>query len=133
MKLIIDATNATLGRLSSYAAKQSLLGKEIVIVNCSNVLVSGSKNMVIEEYKKAMYRGGFSLNGPFFVKRSPERIVKRTIRGMLSYKQGRGAAAFERIMCFNNIPSEYTNEKKITFKREVKGSAMPLSELIKVV
>ena len=32
MKKIIDGTNAVLGRLASYAAKQALLGEEIVIV-----------------------------------------------------------------------------------------------------
>ena len=33
-KLIIDANNAVMGRLASYVAKQAMLGKEIVIVNC---------------------------------------------------------------------------------------------------
>ena len=32
-KIIIDATGAIFGRLSSYAAKQALLGNEIVIIN----------------------------------------------------------------------------------------------------
>ncbi|MEK6856045.1 MAG: 50S ribosomal protein L13 [Nanoarchaeota archaeon] len=133
MKIVIDATGGVLGRITSYAAKQALLGKEVIIVNCANVLISGNKEMIIRKYKEAMYRGGFSLNGPFFIKRSPERIVKRTVRGMLSYKQGRGKAAFDRIMCYDDVPVEFANEKKIVLKREVKVSAMTLSKLIKVV
>lgn len=131
--IVVDASGAVVGRIASYVAKQALLGKEIAVVNCSSAIISGNRKMIIKEYHSAMYRGGFSLNGPFFEKRSPERIVKRTIRGMLSYKQGRGASAFERIKCYNDVPAEFSAEKKISLKREIKGATMALSELIKVV
>ena len=82
MKIVIDGRNALLGRLASFAAKQSLLGKEISIVNCNEVVVSGKPKSIIGEYKEMRDKGGSSLKGPFFP-RLPERIVKRTIRGML--------------------------------------------------
>ena len=87
--IVIDGKNAILGRLASYVVKQALLGKEIAIVNCNEVVISGKPKSVIKEYQEKRQRGGSSLKGPFFPK-SPERIVKRTVRGMLSYKQGRG-------------------------------------------
>ncbi|MEK6926995.1 MAG: 50S ribosomal protein L13 [Nanoarchaeota archaeon] len=130
-KLVIDATNAILGRLCSYAAKQSLLGRDVVIVNCENMIISGNRRMIIEEYKTTVYRGGHSLKGPFFIKRSPERLVKRTVRGMLSYKQGRGAAALKRIICYNQTPAEYTSSKKVTFEHKLKGNKMTMKELVK--
>lgn len=133
MKIVIDATNGILGRIASYAAKQALLGKEVAVVNCAHALVSGRREMILDEYKKSMYRGGHSLKGPFWVKRNPERIMKRTIRGMLSYKQGRGSEAFKRIKCYNETPKEFENEKMLSFKKELKTKALPISELVKLV
>lgn len=130
-KLVIDATNAVLGRLCSYAAKQSLLGKDVVIVNCENIVISGNRRMIIGEYQRTVYRGGHSLKGPFFIKRSPERLVKRTVRGMLSYKQGRGAVALKKIMCYNQTPKEFESAKKVTFAHHLRGNKMTMKELVK--
>ena len=130
MKIVIDASNGILGRVASYAAKQSLLGKEVIVVNCSNIAISGANRMIIGEYKTLVERGGHSLNGPFHIKRNPERIMKRTIRGMLSYKQGRGYAAFKKIMCYNDVPAEHANETMVKFEA-YKGRSMKLKELVK--
>ncbi len=132
MKLIIDATNATLGRLSSFAAKQALLGKEIIIVNCKKAIITGNKSSIAKEYYESRARGGHSLKGPNFPK-APERIVKRTIRGMLSYKQGRGREALKRIMCYNEIPQEYLAEKKILAGKEKNVNTISLEELSKLI
>jgi len=129
-KIIIDANNATLGRLSSYAAKQALLGKEITIVNCKEAIVSGNPKSIIKEYEETRQRGGSSLKGPFFPK-SPERIVKRTIRGMLSYKKGRGRNALKNIKCFDEIPEKYAGENKIVAGKEKKIKSIKLGELSK--
>lgn len=130
-KIVIDATDTVLGRLSSYAAKQALLGKEVFIVNCENVSIKGDRMMIINEYKKMVYRGGHSLNGPFHIKKNPERIVKRTIRGMLDYKYGRGDTALKRIMCYNGVPKELENEKKISIKTPEIRKTYKLKELVK--
>lgn len=111
-EIVIDANNATLGRLSSYVAKKALLGKKIAIVNCDEAVVSGKRNSVIVEYREMRKKGGASLKGPFFPK-IPEKIVKRTIRGMLSYKQGRGREALKRIKCYNDVPKEFEASQKI--------------------
>ena len=52
MKLIIDATNATFGRLASYAAKQALQGNDIVILNSEKAIISGRKENIIEKYQE---------------------------------------------------------------------------------
>jgi large subunit ribosomal protein L13 len=111
-KLVVDGNNATLGRLASFVAKKALLGNEIIIVNCEDVVVSGKPKSIIGEYQVMRKKGGSSLKGPFFPK-MPERIVKRTIRGMLSYKQKRGSDALKRIICYNQTPEEFKEVKKI--------------------
>ena len=132
-KLVVDATNAVLGRLCSYVAKQALLGKDVIIVNCENMVISGNRRMIIEEYQRTVYRGGHSLNGPFFNKRSPERLVKRTVRGMLSYKQGRGEAALDRVICHNNTPAELVEAKKILSGKEKSIKTIKLSEVARLM
>ncbi len=126
--IVIDATDTVLGRLASYAAKQSLLGKKIIIVNCINAIVTGKRASILRNYKQLRQRGGSSLKGPHFPK-SPERIMKRTIRGMLSYKQGRGQSAFKHIRCYNNIPPEYQSSEKILLREEKNTPTLTLNEI----
>lgn len=127
-QIVIDASNMVLGRLASYAAKQALLGKSVIIVNCDNAVLTGSKANVIAEYEDIRKKGGASLRGPFFPKH-PDRMVKRTVRGMLSYKQGRGEAALQRVICYNNTPKEFEAAKKINFTSEKKTTTTKLVDL----
>jgi large subunit ribosomal protein L13 len=132
MKIVVDGKNALLGRLASYVAKQSLLGKEISIVNCNEIVVSGKPKSVIGEYKEMRNKGGSSLKGPFFPK-LPERIVKRTIRGMLSHRQGRGRDALKRIKCYNETPVEFENSKMIKSGKEKDIKKIKLKDLGKEI
>ncbi|MDP3881821.1 MAG: 50S ribosomal protein L13 [Nanoarchaeota archaeon] len=132
IEIVIDAQGGILGRIASYAAKQALLGKKVVIVNCEQALIAGRKQNIVEEYQKIRRRGGSSLKGPFFPK-DPERVMKRTVRGMLSYTQQRGLDAFKRVMCYNQVPKEYEANKKITFVRDLKTKTISLAELEKVI
>ena len=127
-KIIIDGKNAILGRLASYVGKQALLGKTISIVNCESVVISGKIKSIAEEYRKMRQKGGASQKGPFFPKH-PDRIVKRTIRGMLSYKQGRGREAFKRIKCYLGVPGEFEDSKKITSGKEKNIKTIKLGDL----
>lgn len=127
-KIIVDGKNAILGRLASFAAKQSLLGKEVIIVNCNSVVVSGNKRTAINEYRVLRAKGGSSLRGPFFPKQ-PDRLVKRTIRGMLSHKQGRGREALKRILCYNETPTEYLEVEKIVSGNEKNAVNLSLKDL----
>ena len=132
IKIVIDASGAVLGRLASYAAKQAIFGKEVIVVNCDNVIVSGTRNLIINEYKQIRMKGGTSLKGPHFPK-NPERIVKRTIRNMIPYKKGKGLDAFKRVMCYNEVPSEYQNAEKISMPKILKINTMTLREISKVI
>src|SRR3989344_3648771 len=111
-QIVIDAKNATLGRLCSFAAKQSLLGKSVIIVNCSLAVITGRRRAIIEKYLASRSRVGSSQKGPK-VSKEPFKIVKRAVRGMLSHRQGRGEAALDRVICYNNIPEEYASSRKV--------------------
>lgn len=128
VQIVIDASGFILGRLASYAAKQSMLGKKVIIVNCDKALVTGRRRMIISEYSAARRRGGTSLNGPHFPKHS-DRLVKRTVRGMLSYTQQRGLDALKRIICYNDVPKEYESSKKISSSREIKTKTISIGDL----
>lgn len=127
-EIIIDAEHGVLGRIASLAAKQALLGKKVVIVNCEKALLSGRRENILEEYKRSRRRGSSSRLGPRFPK-SSERIMKRTIRGMLSYKEGRGADAFRRIMCYDAVPEQFANAKKVHVKRDLRVKSLELKEV----
>lgn len=107
--MIINGDDLILGRLSAYAAKQVLLGENVIIVNSENVVISGDKKVILDKYKEKHQRG-HSYKGPFFP-RTSDRILRRTIRGMLPFHQDRGRQAFRRVMCYKGIPEKYKNEK----------------------
>ena len=127
-KIVLDATNTPLGRVSAYAAKQALLGKDVIIVNCEKAQITGRRRTTISEYKEKRQRGGSSLRGPHFPKQA-ERVVKRTIRGMLPYTQSRGLTALKKIICYDAVPAEYASAKMISIARPLKTKAMSLADL----
>ncbi len=127
-EIIIDATNATLGRMASYAAKQVLLGKKVIILNSEKSIITGRKKFIIEKYKARRKRGGTAMHGPL-ISKLPERIVKRTIRGMLNYKEGRGREAFKRILCYKGVPGKYKDKKMLKAGKEKRCVYTDLAEV----
>jgi len=131
-EIVIDGANATMGRLASYVAKQVLNGEKIVIVNANEVVIIGHKQSIVEEFKNIIKKGGSSLKGPRII-RSPERILKRTIRGMLPHKQIRGSDALDRVVCYNDVPEKYLSVKKVVAGKEKKGEKITLKELVRLI
>lgn len=126
--LIIDGSNALLGRLASYAAKQALLGKTVVIVNCTEIVISGDAHMIGRIYSTRRARGGSAMKGPNFP-RGSQQIVKRTIRGMLPHRQARGSDALKRIRCYNAIPLQYKESSLIKAGKEKPLKTLRMGEL----
>ena len=126
---IIDGKNAVLGRLASYTAKEALKGEGIVILNCDQIIITGSKRNIKENFEIKKQRVGSSQKGPKHSKLN-ERIVKRIIRGMLpNYREGRGREAFKRIKCYNKVPKEFEDSKKIIAGKEKRTKFIRLKEL----
>lgn len=99
---IIDAEGHILGRLASVVAKRLLRGERIVIVNAEKVIITGDPEMVLQRYKEKYDRGSKE-KGPYFP-RNPEKILKRTVRGMLPWKSRRGREAYRRLRVFISVP-----------------------------
>ncbi len=132
-KIVINAEGGIVGRIASYAAKKALLGKEVMIVNCNEAIVSGSKKALIKKYQAKRKQGGTSQKGPYYSK-VPERMMRRAVRGMLPWPKRRGREAFSRVLCYNKIPSEYENKEMLSFKKELKLSKfLTLKELSKLI
>ena len=112
--MIIDAKDAILGRLSSYIAKQILLGNKVDVINCEEAVISGRKHSILEEYIRRLHRKAPG-KGPYFYRR-PDMLVKRTIRGMLPFKRARGRDAFKNIKCYIGVPDNLKDEKIMTIK-----------------
>ena len=110
---VIDGAKNRMGRLASYVAKEALKGEELAVINCREVIITGSQKNVQEEFYKKTLRVGSAQKGPK-IHRDSAKIVKRAIRGMLpDHRQGRGRVAFKRIKCYGNHPKEFDNEKII--------------------
>ncbi len=109
---VIDAKGLIMGRLASVVAKRLLAGEEISIVNADKAIISGSKVTTLNGYKSIREMGTREF-GPYFPKR-PERILKRTVRGMLPYKRARGKDAMSRIKVYVGIPLEFKSAELTT-------------------
>ena len=67
------------------------------------------------------------------VPKVPEKLMKRTIRGMLEYTQRMGEAALDRIRCYNAVPQEFAAAKKISVAKVITTRTIKLSELAKII
>lgn len=131
-QIIIDAEGAVLGRMATYAAKQALMGNKIIIVNSEKAIITGNKPALKEVYLNKRQRGGTSQKGPYFSK-MPDRIVRRTVRGMLPWKNTVGKEAFERVICHIGVPAEYASKEKMTFKKEINSRFMTVQEISEAI
>ena len=121
-KIVIDGDGEILGRIASFAAKQALQGKQVNVINCNKALISGNRANILENY--LVMRRRTKVRFPSLA----EKIMKRTIRGMIKYKSGRGAIAFKKLRCYNEVPHELKNEKAIHLGNKNKD-LMSLQEL----
>ena len=121
MTAIIDASGATLGRLSTNTAKRLLKGEEITIINSEKAIISGKKFAIKERYKEKREVGTYR-KGPYFP-RMPDKIVKRTIRGMIPYQTPHGRTAFKKLRCYIGIPKEFEGKK---FENIIEAEKQPV-------
>jgi len=109
---VINADGLIIGRMASIIAKRLLNAEEIVIVNSEKAVLSGKKSIKVKEAKEFL-EAGAPERGPFHYRR-PDRIVRRTVRGMLPYKQPKGKLAYKRLKVFIGIPNELKDQKMET-------------------
>lgn len=134
MKILINGEDCIMGRMASFAVKQAMQGKQVDIVNSEKVFIIGNPKDILGTYINMRQKGkGQKQKGPLFPS-TPERILKRAMRGMLKYKEGRGKEAFKKIKCYVGVPAEFEKAEKVSpFKLTENKRGMHLSELSKLL
>jgi large subunit ribosomal protein L13 len=102
---VVDASGLVLGRAASLIAKRLLNGETIVVVNAEKSVVVGGRTEVLAHYTAARARGSVR-SGPHFP-RYPDRIFRRTVRGMLPHLKTRGKVAFRRLEVHIGVPDQW--------------------------
>jgi large subunit ribosomal protein L13 len=113
---VYNGEGIVLGRLATAVAKDALMGEEVRIVNCEKVIISGRKENTFALEKQKRDRKGYPLKSAKFT-RLPDRCVRRTVRGMLPWKQSRGREAYKNVMCYIGVPEGLANEKMIVLEK----------------
>jgi len=110
--LVINADRLILGRMATTVAKRLLQGEEIAVVNAEKAVISGRKGNKVTEAKEFLGVGGVN-RGPYHYRR-PDRIVRKTIKGMLPFKQPKGKEAYRRLRVFIGVPEDLKSVKMET-------------------
>ena len=116
-ELYVDATNQILGRMASIVAKKLLEGYRVYIVNAEKAVLSGDPLMVVKSYLNLL-RVKVHVNpykwGPRRP-RSPIRIVRDAVEGMLPRDRQRGREAARRLKVYIGLPEEFKNKPLTRF------------------
>ena len=107
--MIVNADGAILGRLASKVAKELLRGESIIIVNSEKIVVSGNPNAIFDRFYEKSARGD-TFKGPFYPK-YPDKVLIRSIRGMLPYKKEKGKNALRKLKVYIGNPDNLKGEK----------------------
>jgi len=127
--MIVDAEGAILGRLAAKIAKELLKGENIIVINSEKIVVSGNPKAVFKRFHEKRKRGD-PHKGPFYP-RYPERILKRTVRGMLPYKKQKGIKAFRKLKVFMRNPDNLKGEKISKTSDDLNCKFVTLEQLCK--
>jgi large subunit ribosomal protein L13 len=132
---LVNAEGLILGRMSSKVAKKLLNGEEVVIINAEKTVISGKKKSKIAE-AHVFLEVGAPDRGPFHYRR-PDRIVRKTVWGMLPMKQPKGKRALANLKVFLGVPEELKNQKTESVPdaqaTKLKGPQFTLAELAKEI
>jgi len=133
--VLVNADGLILGRMASKVAKHLLNGEEVTILNAEKAILSGKRKSKVAEAKEFLEVGAPE-RGPFHYRR-PDKIVRKTIRGMVPFKQPKGKSAFKKLKVFMGIPKDFKDLQLVTFDEakaaKLKGPHMTLAELAREI
>jgi large subunit ribosomal protein L13 len=132
---LVNAEGLIVGRMCSKVAKRLLNGEEVTILNAEKAVFSGKKKAKILE-AHIFLEVGAPVRGPFHYRR-PDRFLRKTVRGMVPYKQPKGKEAFKRLRVFMGVPLDFKGKEMITFEEassaNLRGPHFTLGELAKEI
>ena len=128
---LVNAEGLIVGRMCSKVAKLLLNGEEVVITNAEKAVFSGKRKSKVAE-AHLFLEVGAPERGPFHYRR-PDRFLRKTVRGMLPFKQPKGKNAYKRLKVYMGVPLEFKDQPMITFDEasaaNLKGPHFTLGEL----
>jgi large subunit ribosomal protein L13 len=128
---VVNGEGLILGRMCSKIAKRLLNGEQIIVVNAEKIIISGKKKSKVAEAKEFLDVGAPE-RGPFHSRR-PDRIVRKTVRGMVPWKQPKGKNAYKRLKVYMGVPNEFKDQTmetdKYALSSKLKGPHFTLGEL----
>jgi large subunit ribosomal protein L13 len=132
---LVNAEGLIVGRLCSKIAKRLLNGEEVIILNAEKAVFSGKRKSKVAE-AHLFLEVGAPERGPFHYRR-PDRFLRKTVRGMLPFKQPKGKNAYKRLKVFMGIPRELAGQQMITFTEassaNLRGPHFTLLEMAKEI
>ena len=133
--IIIDAKGLILGRMASIVAKRLLQGESVIVLNAEKAAISGKRLRIVKE-AKTFLEVGHPRKGPFHYRR-PDRIVRKTVRGMLPRRKPKGKQAFKRLKVYLGTPSEFSDKEIQTIREasaeKLKSPYITVGELAKEI
>jgi len=128
---VIDATDQTLGRLSSEVAS-ILRGKHkpiytpnvdtgdfIIVINASKIRLTGNKLIQKKMRWYSGYPGGLKeIDYGSLMQKKPEKIIEAAVKGMLPHNR-LGAAMFKKLKVYRG--SEHPHQAQQPEARELRG------------
>lgn len=133
--IIIDAKGLILGRMASSVAKYLLQGERVVILNAEKATISGKRQHIVQD-AKSFLEVGHPRKGPLHY-RKPDRIVRKTIRGMLPHRKTKGKEAYKRLRVYLGIPKGFEDKETQTIIEaradKLKSPYISVGELAKEV
>jgi large subunit ribosomal protein L13 len=133
--VIIDAKGLILGRMASAVAKRLLDGESVTILNAEKTAISGKRKHIVSD-AKTFLEVGHPRKGPNHPRR-PDKIVSRTIRGMLPRRKPKGIQAFKRLRVYLGVPVEFEGKNIQTITEastgKLKSPYITVGELAKEI
>eukprot|EP00612_Vaucheria_litorea_P003117 CAMPEP_0171461748 /NCGR_PEP_ID=MMETSP0945-20130129/6068_1 /TAXON_ID=109269 /ORGANISM="Vaucheria litorea, Strain CCMP2940" /LENGTH=223 /DNA_ID=CAMNT_0011988149 /DNA_START=67 /DNA_END=738 /DNA_ORIENTATION=- len=120
-KVVVDGRGHLMGRLASIVAKRILMGENIIVVRCEEIMISGTllRNKIrFANFRKKRMNTN-PKKGPFHY-RSPSEHLWKTVRGMIPHKTNRGKMAMRRFKPFDGIPEKYHKKKRMVIPQALK-------------
>ena len=132
---LVNADGLILGRMASVVAKKLLNGENVIIVNAEKAVISGKKRSKIAEAKEFLEVGA-PKRGPFHYRR-PDRILRKTVRGMLPFKQPKGKNALKKLKVFISVPEDLKDQQMVSIEEaqaaKLNGPHFTLADLAKQI
>ena len=132
---LVNAEGLIVGRMCSKVAKRLLNGEQVIILNAEKAVFSGKKKSKVMEAKQFLEVGA-PRRGPFHYRR-PDKFLRKTVRGMVPFKQPKGKNAYKRLKVFMGVPLEFKGQEMITFTEassaKLKGPHFTLLEMAREI